>query len=356
MAGDIMPDKRFRIRRADCRKRPVMLAVAGENAAGKSTLTAGLVEALGRDRCVSLSTDDYQRFDRIDRHDKPFAPIHPDSNYVDIIEQHLQLLATGQPVLKPVYDHSIGRRVCPELVEPREFVIVHGVLPLHSRLARACFDVTVYLDPPNTIRRDWKMQRDTVLRGYTTEEVTAALEADAADAAEFVRPQRAYADIVVRFSTIPKRSDPPDTPLSAEVLLRQTIRQPDLTDVLHSELTRTIHLRLARDIDGRPVDSLHIHGYTATEENVAAEKMMWQELGDPRTDVPACLGGWEPVHEARRWRSLKCSCYITCFMGNDNFGIPAARSAFWWDRHSMLTPPRQNECLHRRSGFQRVGP
>src|SRR5436189_4687804 len=100
-----------------------MLAVAGDSAAGKTTLTSGLVEALGSDRCVSVSTDDYQRFDRAERQDKPFTPLHPDCSYIAILEQHLQLLATGHPVLKPVYDHSSGRRVHPELVEPNDFVI-----------------------------------------------------------------------------------------------------------------------------------------------------------------------------------------------------------------------------------------
>jgi phosphoribulokinase len=138
-------------------------------------------------------------------------------------------LASGQCVLKPVYDHSTGRRVRPELVEPNDFVIVHGVLPLHSRLARACFDITVYLDTPEDVRRDWKMKRDTIVRGYIPDQVTAEIQAAEAEYARFIRPQRAHADIVVRFAPIAGRDDPPGTPLSAEVLLRPTIRQPDLT-------------------------------------------------------------------------------------------------------------------------------
>ena len=267
-----------------------MLAVAGDSATGKSTIAAGLVEALGAGRCVSVPTDDYHRFDRIERRKKPFTPLHPDCNYIDILEQHLQLLATGQPVLKPVYDHSTGRRVRPELVEPNDFVIVHGLLPLHSKLARACFDVTVFLDPDEGVRRRWKVQRDTTLRGYTRAQVADEITAAEAESARYIRPQRAHADIVVRFGPIPARNDPPDTPLSAELLLRPTIRQPDLADILAPDLTRTIHLRLARDTDGRPVDSLHIHGYTCAEENAAAEKIIWHAFGDPRTDVPACLG------------------------------------------------------------------
>ena len=87
------------------------------------------------------------------------------------MEQHLQLLALGQPILKPVYNHSTGTLERPVLVEPREFVIVEGLLPLHSRLARACFDVTVYLDPPEEIRRAWKIKRDCSQRGYEPAQV-----------------------------------------------------------------------------------------------------------------------------------------------------------------------------------------
>lgn len=267
-----------------------MLAIAGDSATGKSTITAGLVKALGPSRCVSLSTDDYHRFDRAERQDKSFTALHPECNYIKILEQHLQLLATGQPVLKPVYDHSTGRCVRPELVEPNEFVIVRGLLPLHSKLARACFDVTVFLDPPEDIRRQWKLQRDTTIRGYSQDQVITEMQARADDSARFVRPQQAHADIVVRFAPVPSRSDPPQTPLSAEVLLRPTIGQPDLTDILAPELTRTAHLRLARDADGRPVDSLHVHGYSPAEESAAAEKIVWHALGDPRADVPECLG------------------------------------------------------------------
>ncbi|UNB49890.1 phosphoribulokinase [Mycolicibacterium sp. YH-1] len=267
-----------------------MLAIAGDSAAGKATLAAGLVEALGTDRCLSLSADDYQRFDRTERVGMSLTPVHPDSNYLGILEQHLQLLATGQPVLKPVYDHAIGLRTRPELLEPKDFVIVHGVLPLHSKLARACFDVTVYLDPAEGIRRAWKMRRDTGDRGYTAEQVREALAAAEAASASVIRPQRVHADIVVSFSRISGRDDPADTPLSAEVLLRPTIVQPDLAQILRPSLTRTAHLRLTRDTDGRPVESMHVHGYTSEEENEAAENLIWNALGEPGAEVPQWLG------------------------------------------------------------------
>jgi phosphoribulokinase len=288
-----VPDKTVRMHRAGTdrpRPRPIMLAIAGDSAAGKTTITRGLVEALGPERCVSLCTDDYHRYDRAERRELPFTALHPDCNHLEILEQHLQLLATGAPILKPVYDHATGELVRPELVEPAPVVIVEGLFPLHSKLARACFDITVYLDPPEEVRRGWKVARDTGRRGYTTEQVLAELARREEESAAYVRPQRSHADVVVRFAPIETRDDPGDTPLSATVMLRPTIDHPDLSGVLQPGLTRAMHLELERDPDGRPVESLHVHGDVPREESLAVEKAIWTALGDPDGETPHCLG------------------------------------------------------------------
>ena len=133
-----MPHKLLRMHRTGppgaAGSRPVMLAIAGDSAAGKTTITSGLVRALGADQRTAVCADDYHRFDRLERKDLPFTALHPDGNYIEIMEQHLQLLATGQPVLKPVYDHRTGQLTRPEYVVPRRFVIVEGLLPLHTKL------------------------------------------------------------------------------------------------------------------------------------------------------------------------------------------------------------------------------
>jgi len=41
-----------------------MIAIAGDSAAGKTTLASGLVRALGPDRSTAVSVDDYHRYDR----------------------------------------------------------------------------------------------------------------------------------------------------------------------------------------------------------------------------------------------------------------------------------------------------
>ncbi|AQA05240.1 phosphoribulokinase [Mycobacterium sp. MS1601] len=287
-----MADRLIRIRNIgrSAKRRPVLLAIAGDSASGKSTVAGGLVAALGPQRCVSISTDDYHRFDRSERVSRHQTPLHPDSNYLEILAQHLQLLATGQPILKPVYDHRSGLLLRPQLIEPREFVIVEGLLSLHNSLARACFDIAVYLDPDEEVRRQWKIQRDTTTRGYTTDQVLAELAERTEDAVAHVHPQQPLADVVVRFAPIAGRHDPPGTPLSAALLLRPTITQPDLVELLPPGAARAMHMRLAHDGNGRPVDSVHVHGYAAAEERRRLEKVLWHELTGEGSDMPDSLG------------------------------------------------------------------
>ncbi|HWG63191.1 MAG TPA: phosphoribulokinase [Streptosporangiaceae bacterium] len=292
-----MPDKLMRLRRSEAaaQQRPVMLAIAGDSAAGKTTLTRGIAEALGADRATALCVDDYHRYDREERREVPFTVLNPECNYMDVMEQHLQLLALGRPILKPVYDHSTGQLVRPVLIEPREFVIVEGLLPLHTKLSRACFDIAVYLDPPEEIRHEWKLKRDCAERGYTREQVLAELDRREPESAAYIRPQRQWADISLRFAPAAGRESPPGTPLSAEISLRPTIAHPDLTHVLTDDDRRTVHLKLIRDADGRPVDALHVHGYAPREDSRIVEKTIWEQMSfQPQVTLPETLGEYSP--------------------------------------------------------------
>jgi phosphoribulokinase len=292
-----MPDKQMAIQRAWRRgadtERPIMVAIAGDSASGKTTLTQGLVEALGSDRITAICVDDYHRYDRVERKGLPFTPLHPACNYVDVMEQHLQLLALGQPVLKPVYNHGTGTLDRPVLVEPSEFVIAEGLLPLHTRLSRACFDVTVYLDPPELIRRRWKHKRDVTKRGYNDEEVAAELARREPESAAYIRPQRAHADIVVRFAPIEERGETIDDPLSAYVMLRPTIAHPDLSGVISEDTRKAAHLKLLRDEDGKPVDALHVHAYAEQSLTEQVQRALWRALHEPEP-LPSGLGRLGP--------------------------------------------------------------
>ncbi len=278
-----MPDQPLGIHRgaSDDRPLPVMVGIAGDSAAGKTTLTRGLVEALGADRVLPICVDDYHRYDRTERKGLPFTALHPDCNYVEVMEQHLQLLAMGHPVLKPVYNHANGSLERPVLIEPRELVVAEGLLPLFTKTAQSCFDVRVYLDPPEAVRRVWKIKRDTGKRGYTEEQVCAELERREAESEAFIRPQRAQADVVVSFAPLEGRGESAEKSPSATILLRPTVDHPNLAAVITEDVRETIHLKLTRDGDGRPAEAIHIHGYAPPEMTEPIEQALWAEMGGP---------------------------------------------------------------------------
>jgi phosphoribulokinase len=169
--------------------RPILLGVVGDSAAGKTTLTRGLVRILGEQQVLHVSADHYHRYDRRQRLERGLTPLHPDANYIDILEQHLRHLRAGEPIFKPVYRHRDGTFGEGEYVQPARFTIVEGLLGFHTKSMRDEYDVRVYLDPPEDLRRRWKVQRDCWRRGYTTDQVLDELDRDEADAEAFIRPQ-----------------------------------------------------------------------------------------------------------------------------------------------------------------------
>jgi phosphoribulokinase len=241
------------------------------------------VELLGKERVTHICADDYHKYDRTERARLKITPLHPDCNYLDILQLHLERAHYGQPMLKPVYDHSTGSLVRPEYVVPSEFVIVEGLLGFHTQAMRQFYDVKVFLDPPEELRRAWKIKRDTAKRGYTPEQVLAELERREADSRDFIRPQRAHADIVVRFCPDGDRSDQADSHLNVQLVLRPTIPHPDLSYLFDQDQSQNsgVRLELGRD-NGRPVDFLEVNGNVSREHAAEFEDTVWNHLPDLR--------------------------------------------------------------------------
>jgi phosphoribulokinase len=261
--------------------RPIILGIVGDSAAGKTTLTRGIAQILGEDEVTILCTDDYHRYDRQERAQKAISALHPDCNYLDIMQQHLGLLRTGQSILKPIYNHNTGTFEPPEYIQPRRFVIVEGLLGYSTRLARECFDVKVFLAPPESLRSEWKVKRDTRKRGYTDEQVLEQLRKREPDSEEFIRPQRKWSDIVVSFYPPDELSEEQsDLMLNVRLVLRPTIPHPDFTRLLSpskSHLSTAIRLELDRDM-GKPVDVLEVDGHATEEQVRELERILCSEI------------------------------------------------------------------------------
>ena len=262
-------------------ERPIIVGIVGDSAAGKTTLTRGIAQVLGEDNVVAICTDDYHRYDRNQRAEMGISALHPDCNYLDIIEQHLENLRDGKAILKPIYNHHTGEFDPPEYIEPKRFVIVEGLLGYSTKVARDAYDVKVYLAPPEELRAKWKIKRDTRKRGYTDEQVLEALRKREPDSEAFIRPQRRWADVIVSFIPPSDGADNGnDLLLNAELVLRPTLPHPDFTHILDdkgNDLGNAIRLVLDRDMS-KPVDVLQIDGHATEEQVQQLERILCDEV------------------------------------------------------------------------------
>ena len=207
--------------------RPIILGVVGDSATGKTTLSRGLVRMLGENNVTHVAADDYHRYDRRQRAEHGITPLHPDCNYIDIMERHFAELRQGNAILKPVYQHKDGTFGPPVYTKPKQFTLIEGLLGYHTEALRNCYDVRVFLAPPEELRRAWKVQRDCSRRGYTTDQVLEELDRREPDSELFIRPQQRWADLVVSFKP-GARGD--QEHLDAEIVLRKGLVHPDLSD------------------------------------------------------------------------------------------------------------------------------
>jgi phosphoribulokinase len=266
---------------------PIILGIVGDSASGKTTLSAGVAQILGEDRCTVLCTDDYHRLDRRERAEKGLSAIDPRANYLDIMEQALRHLREGDPILKPVYDHRDGTFGRPKYVKPKEFVIAEGLLGYTTRGMRDCYDVKIYLDPDEDLRVKWKIHRDTTKRGYRREEVLASLEKRREDAPKYMHPQRTFADIVIHFQK-PQCANGSDAQLDVRHILRPTLPHPDFSPLFDGSSNAGLRLELSRDRDGKPVDVLEINGNISDQRAERIEDLLWNlipEAGHLRDQV-----------------------------------------------------------------------
>ena len=260
--------------------RPIILGIVGDSAAGKTTLTRGIAQVLGPENVTMICTDDYHRYDRTQRAELGITALHPDCNYLDIMQQHLSLLRTGQPILKPVYSHKTGTFEPPQYIKRSKFVIIEGLLGYSTRIARDAYDVKVYLAPPEPLRANWKVKRDTQKRGYTPEQVLAELDKREPDSEAYIRPQRQWSDIVVSFYPPNNEIDETNDHLNVRLTLRPSIPHPDFTEIIHaghSDSQSAIRLGLDRDM-GKPVDVLEVDGHANLEQVSKIEHIMCEDM------------------------------------------------------------------------------
>ncbi len=259
--------------------RPIILGIVGDSAAGKTTLSRGIAQILGIDRVAVLCTDDYHRYNRQQRKELDITPLNPECNYLDMMAQHLRLLRAGEPILKPHYDHKLGDFGPPQYIVPHPFLIVEGLLGLYWQEMRNAYSVRVFLDPPEEVRRRWKVRRDSTHRGYAEQEVLHELDIREPDSAAYIRPQCQHADIVVSFfpGTTSQLQQGDDAHLNVRLTLHGTLHHPDLSQIIAEDRSDCVRSTLGRE-DGRAVEYLEIAGSIPDEPARALERGILDHL------------------------------------------------------------------------------
>jgi phosphoribulokinase len=275
----------------DATIRPIILGIVGDSAAGKTTLSRGIAQILGPDHVSVLCTDDYHRFNRQQRKDLGITPLNPECNYLDMMAQHLRLLRAGEPILKPHYEHKLGDFGPPQYIVPHPFLIVEGLLGFYWQEMRNAYSVRVFLNPPEELRRRWKVRRDSTQRGYSEQEVLRELDIRESDSAAYIRPQRYHADIEVSFfpDTSPRSQQNDDAHLNVRLTLHGTLPHPDLSQIIEEDQSGCVRSTLGRE-EGRAVEYLEIDGSIPDEPAAALERGILDHLDECGAASPTDLG------------------------------------------------------------------
>ena len=86
-----------------------LLGIVGDSAAGKSTITTRAGNCLAPSASRTSAPTTIISMTARSGKQLNITALHPDCNYLDILELHLERMHYGQPILKPVYDHRRAR-------------------------------------------------------------------------------------------------------------------------------------------------------------------------------------------------------------------------------------------------------
>jgi uridine kinase len=178
-------------------RKPLVVGIAGDSGAGKDTLVLALEGLLGRHSTTRLSGDDYHLWDRHRPIWQAMTHLNPRANDLSQFATDVARIAAGRPISLRHYDHERGRSGKPQRLPSNDFVIVSGLHALFLPALREHYDLSIYLDTDDELRRWFKLRRDVQVRGHDPDRVLDSMARREADAQHFVRPQKAAADVIL---------------------------------------------------------------------------------------------------------------------------------------------------------------
>jgi uridine kinase len=156
-------------------------------------------KALGKENLLHIEGDGDHRWERGDKNWEDFTALDPKANYLYRQAEDLRQLREGSTVYRVDYDHGTGKFSSGQRVRSKKYVLLCGLHAIYLPQTRKNLDLKVYMDSDETLRRYWKIQRDTSLRGYSKQKVMDSIEERMSDAKKYIYPQKKYADLVIEY-------------------------------------------------------------------------------------------------------------------------------------------------------------
>ncbi len=178
-------------------QRPFVIGIAGDSGAGKDTLAEALRGLFGTASVASISGDDYHLWDRHKPLWQAVTHLNPMANDLEKFTGDLAALIDGRSILSRHYDHALGKKGKHFTVRSNDVIIVSGLHALYLPMLRAAYDLSIFLDMDEDLRRHLKVQRDVKARGHSMQRVIESINRREADAERFIRPQKVHADLVM---------------------------------------------------------------------------------------------------------------------------------------------------------------
>ncbi|MBI9048115.1 MAG: uridine kinase [Anaerolineaceae bacterium] len=181
--------------------KPIVIGIAGGSGSGKTTVANEILNKVGAHRIAFLPHDAYYRelghLPKTQREQVNFD--HPHSVETELLISHISSLLRGEAIEMPVYDFTTHTRTGECIyVEPKNIILVEGILIFAESELRKLFDMKIFVDTDSDIRFMRRLERDIAERGRTVDSVIHQYQSTVRPMhLEFVEPSKRYADVII---------------------------------------------------------------------------------------------------------------------------------------------------------------
>jgi uridine kinase len=181
--------------------KPVVIGVAGGSGSGKTSVTKSICQRFTDKTILVIEQDYYYK----DQSHLPFEERlktnydHPLAFDNDLLIKHVHSLLNHKTIEKPIYDYKIHTRSKDVTkVEPKDVIILEGILILEDPRLVDLMDIKVFVDTDADLRIIRRLLRDIKDRGRTLDSVIDQyLNSVRPMHLQFVEPTKRYADIII---------------------------------------------------------------------------------------------------------------------------------------------------------------